>query len=339
VSILLEPVDDAAPSGPDLEYDAAFFELEQAAAGKPERQAGGTLVPAQDPEWKSVVELATDLFGRTKDLRVAAHYTNARAAIDGVAGLADGYRLVAGLIERFWDDVHPRLDPDDDNDPTMRLNAVATLTHPDAGVKVLRGAVWLQASGMRVTVRQALAALGAERPLPDGQPAEHEIDAMIRAVAQKDAANHAREALAALRTIGEAIGAHLGQSYVPDLASVRRTLSPLADRFDSVVGVPGAGDAQPLDGQDTGMPDAPGGGGVAVPAGAIRSREDAIRLLDRVCDYLARTEPSNPAPLLIRRAQRLMTMDFLDIMRDLAPEALAAVQHIAGASQNDEQPE
>jgi len=336
---LLEPVQEASPSGPDLEYDAAFSELGEAAEGKPERQAGGTVVPAQDPEWKRVVELATGLFARTKDLRVAAHYANGRAAVDGLRGLAEGYRLTAALIERFWDDLHPRLDPDDDNDPTMRLNALAALFHPEAGAKVLRGAVWLQAAGARVTVRQALASLGAERPLADGQPAEHEIDAMIRAVARTDPVNHAREALAALRAIGEAIGSRLGAASVPDLAAVRRALAPLADRFDAVAGVAGAEPAPSPGGELQAAPGAVPGGAVVVPAGAIRSREDAMRLLDQVCEYLARTEPSHPAPLLIRRAQRLLTMDFLAIVRDLAPEALGTVQHIAGSTPNDENPE
>ena len=62
----------------------------------------------------------------------------------------------------------------------------------------------------------------------------------------------------------------------------------------------------------------------------LRSREDVIRVLDRVCQYLDRHEPSNPAPLLIRRAQRLLSMNFLDIMKDIAPDALATVENIAG---------
>jgi type VI secretion system protein ImpA len=68
----------------------------------------------------------------------------------------------------------------------------------------------------------------------------------------------------------------------------------------------------------------------AIAAGAMRSRDDAIRLLDMVCQYLERNEPTNPAPLLIRRAKRLMTMDFMEIIRDLAPDGLTQIQTIAG---------
>ena len=48
----------------------------------------------------------------------------------------------------------------------------------------------------------------------------------------------------------------------------------------------------------------------ARPVGA-RARSaaasEAVRMLELVCSYLERHEPSNPAPLFIRRAQRLMT--------------------------------
>ena len=67
-----------------------------------------------------------------------------------------------------------------------------------------------------------------------------------------------------------------------------------------------------------------------VAVGAITSREDAIRALDRVCEWIERNEPSNPAPLLIRRAQRLMTKNFIEIIRDLAPEGVNQIEKLAG---------
>ncbi len=39
--------------------------------------------------------------------------------------------MIDKIIQAYWDGVHPRLDPDDDNDPTMRLNILATLAAPD----------------------------------------------------------------------------------------------------------------------------------------------------------------------------------------------------------------
>ena len=55
-----------------------------------------------------------------------------------------------------------------------------------------------------------------------------------------------------------------------------------------------------------------------------------VRMLDLVCGYLERHEPSNPAPLFIRRAQRLMTKNFVDIVRDLLPDSLSNLEKLAG---------
>ena len=45
---------------------------------------------------------------------------------------------------------------------------------------------------------------------------------------------------------------------------------------------------------------------------------------------MERTEPASPAPLLIRRAQRLMTMSFVEIIEDLAPDGLTQIHTVAG---------
>jgi type VI secretion system protein ImpA len=88
-----------------------------------------------------------------------------------------------------------------------------------------------------------------------------------------------------------------------------------------------------------GAPDAPRaeegkphGDPSAEPArpGEIRDRADALQVLDAVCKFFERTEPGNPAPLLIRRAQRLVGKNFVEIMQDLAPESLTLLSTIAG---------
>ena len=65
-------------------------------------------------------------------------------------------------------------------------------------------------------------------------------------------------------------------------------------------------------------------------SGEIRSRDDALRQLDRGREFIERTEPANPAPLLIRRAQRLMRKTFVEIIEDLTPDSLGTIKSIAG---------
>jgi type VI secretion system protein ImpA len=66
-------------------------------------------------------------------------------------------------------------------------------------------------------------------------------------------------------------------------------------------------------------------------AGGINDRQDVLRALDLICDYYARSEPSSPVPLLLQRARKLASKDFMEIIMDLAPDSLAQIQLIAGS--------
>ena len=130
VEKLLLPISPESPCGDDLSYDPAFLEIEQIAAGKPEQQVGATIIPAEDPDWKQLRARCADLLGRTKDLRVVMHLALASVKLDGIPGLRDGLALLRGVLERYWEQVHPQLDPGDGNDPLVRMNIISGLTEP-----------------------------------------------------------------------------------------------------------------------------------------------------------------------------------------------------------------
>jgi type VI secretion system protein ImpA len=64
--------------------------------------------------------------------------------------------------------------------------------------------------------------------------------------------------------------------------------------------------------------------------GAIESREDAIRALERICAWIERNEPASPAPIFIRRSQELLKKSFIEIIRDLLPDNVKQIEHFAG---------
>ncbi len=68
----------------------------------------------------------------------------------------------------------------------------------------------------------------------------------------------------------------------------------------------------------------------------IQSRDDAQLMLDKVKNYFRLHEPSHPAPLMIDRVQRLITLDFMQIVRDLAPDGLNQLETILGRPDNEE---
>ncbi len=61
----------------------------------------------------------------------------------------------------------------------------------------------------------------------------------------------------------------------------------------------------------------------------IRSRNDATAAIDAVCDYFRSHEPASPVPLLLQRAKRLISMNFIELMHELAPnEAMQLLRQL-----------
>src|SRR5438874_2545186 len=139
VDTLLVPVADDSPCGPNLEYDDAYAAFERAARGKAEQQYGDTIIPAEDPDWPEVRRLGVDLVARTKDLRVICQLAQGILETEGLADFAACLALTRGYLERYWPSVHPQLDPDDENDPTLRVNTLASLSNQATTLRSLRG--------------------------------------------------------------------------------------------------------------------------------------------------------------------------------------------------------
>jgi type VI secretion system protein ImpA len=182
---LITPLEAANPSGPNLEYDPAFQELERAQQGKPEQVMGGCIRPAEAPDWRDVGKRAEALLRRTHDLRVAITLTQARLETDGIAGLVLGLAVIKGLLETQWETVHPQLDADDNNDPTWRINTLQALVADDGIRKSLYSIPLVQSKALgRFNLRDFRIASGRQAALPnmENPPDQALIDAAFRDV-------------------------------------------------------------------------------------------------------------------------------------------------------------
>ncbi|OWF70285.1 type VI secretion system ImpA domain-containing protein [Yersinia frederiksenii] len=93
----LLPIAADAPVGDDPGYDDDFQQM---------REEVNKLSGA---DTGLICALAEKLLtGACKDVRVATYYIWARLHIDGESGLADGLALLAGLVQRFGDELHPQ---------------------------------------------------------------------------------------------------------------------------------------------------------------------------------------------------------------------------------------
>ena len=129
---LLAEISPEAPSGEkDLEGDEEFVELQTKIEGTPARFDGKHDIPAIEPNWREVRDAAFKLLTRTHDLRVAMSFTRAMLHTAGVKGLSFGLELLSGLIDQYWETLYPRLDPDDNEDPTQRINILGALYYQE----------------------------------------------------------------------------------------------------------------------------------------------------------------------------------------------------------------
>jgi type VI secretion system protein ImpA len=340
VDVLLQEVDAGMPCGPNLEYDPLFLELEQNALGKPEVQYGSTIVPATPPEWKLVKKQALELFGRTRDLRVAMPLLRALLALHAIPGFADGMRLIERLVDERWDSVHPQLDPDDDNDPTLRINSLATLTDNATILRDIKDTAFIQLPVLGPLTVRVLELASGELPVSKGETAvtQGSIDAALRDVrpeALLDASNSVARAhdsvvkleAALVRQVGNARALNLG-ALERQLRRMREVLAPHLPQTEETEAMP---DTTPQDASAA----APDAAGPAAPAaapisGEINSRADVVRMLDKILAYYQRNEPSSPVPMLIERAKRLAPKNFFEIMEELAPESVNQLKILRG---------
>ena len=326
---LLEEISASSPTGDDLEYDAAFAAAERAALGKPEQQMGATVIAAEEPDWAAVEKQAVALFARTKDLRVATLLAKALLHRNGWRGLCTALELIRGLCERYWETVHPRLDPDDDNDPTLRINTLSGLADGSM-LLALRAAPLLSSRTFgSIGLREVQAASGQAEPAEGVSFDPAAVHAAFQEASPEDI-EAVRQAVEASREHLSAIDAVFSEKTAAQSPDLSRLVALVAEARKTIVGhTPGAAVEA---GQAPAGAEAPSSGPAhprSAP-GEISSRQNVAHALDRICAYYARYEPTSPIPLLLQRCKRLLTKDFLEILRDMAPDALSQVELIAG---------
>jgi type VI secretion system protein ImpA len=330
---LLSAVSDAEPAGPNLEDDASFAELLTAAKGKPEQQFGDTVIPGEDPEWRQVKSLAVALLGKTRDLRVGVTLTRALMVTDGVEGAADGLSLMQGWLDSMWDAVHPQLDPADP-DPIQRTNTLATLDDYDAAVRIARDMPIVAAPRVgRFSYKDVLVATN-KLPAPGGDtepPSFAAIEAAFQDSSLEDVQRTATDlgrALEAIAGIEKSFSSHVGAARGVSLGDLKGVLKGAQQTVTEQLAKKAPQAVGEADGVVPGAPGAP-----AQAAGVIRTRDDVLKTLDKLCDYFDRNEPSSPVPILLRRAKRLINKSFMDIVRDMASNGVSQVELLRGTEE------
>ena len=332
VPLLLTAVSATSPCGEDMEYDAQFLQLERDAKGQPERSMGDSILPAEPPEWRSIQQQSLDLLQRSKDLRITHFLLQSTLALQGVAGLAEVLTLIDALLRQYWAELHPRLDADDDNDPTVRINALTGLTC-ETNIRLLRESILTRSRTFGpVSLRAALNASGLQS-FADEQLGNQQLNAAFldsdpeQLQATRDALSAAR---AACEAIEQQVNDQVGSAQGVDLSALKQPLKQALQLLNQAVpdtdssSDPEAVSEDNAPSVDAAAPAAPR------PTGDIATRDDVLRSLDKILAYYTRHEPSSPLPVLLNRAKNLVHADFAAIVRNLIPDGMSQFENLRG---------
>ncbi len=334
VEELLNPISAESPCGQDVSYDPKFLALDALVAGKAETQFSA----AEEPDWKAVRDACLELFGRSKNLRVAVTLCLALLKLEGSSGLRDGLTLLKGLLERYWLDFYPKLDPEENNDPLERINILSSLSTPlgtfGDPMRFLQRLRQIPLANSPQMGRLSFAHIAGDKIVLSGSEEKPSLSAAQIKAAFRDTSTDEltatvqaiSDSIALTKNIDNYLTDTVGADRAPDMGALVSALSDiqkcLAPNLPKTLAQESIDrQVEPSRDSTTERP---------LESGAIRSRQDVVRALDRICQYYARTEPSSPLPFLLRRAQRLVEMDFLQIIDELTPEARAHLETIVG---------
>lgn len=362
-------VGDGDASGSELRNDPRFHTVERllepaARSFRLENiRTGGTGSVAID--WSEILSQSADLAPTGRDIRLLVIVARALANAEGFDGMRQGLDLLTSTVDQHWDTVHPvlREAASPREAATRRINALFQLENSDNGLLCdLEFATVLSPRGIGPVTVGDLCAGGltrnqAQTELPSGlgekemtellsrhEARANRVTAACRAqaierpeemAALTQSVEAARTALAALEA---ALTARVGENGVgvkfKELDKVlSRALAPLAAAQSQAA--PGAAvsevtamaepSAPPPATNGAHPPSAAGG----IP-GAVNSRRDVERCLDMIIDFYERTEPSSPIPHLARRMRKMVPMNFLQLMEEIAPSGMKEFKNVAG---------
>jgi len=327
--------------GPDLEYVPTFLDFMASAQGRQEQQLGDAVIPAQEPDWRTVLKSGMALSRETRDLRIAVILTHAATEIHGLRGLADGLALIRDWLSAYWEPLHPALEIDGEHDPLMRANALSYLYSPNACLKAVRQARLVESRAGDLSVSDAESILKG-RPLVSEAAVVNTPEQLKRLVADEYERN--QDTFAALRqaaTLQQDIASlwknKLDAEYWPEFEVLSELLDRLAKLVDNLAITPHPSNTNSVNTYSVLVQSSATSTANATPSGqaaslpdAVHNRRDAFRTLALARQYFERHEPSHPAPMLIQRIEKLENLSFSQIISELTPDALAQLKQLAG---------
>jgi type VI secretion system protein ImpA len=334
LSALLEEVSADKPCGDYLEYDPAYLELNKDILGTPEDPISGEA--AQPPNWRDIEKKSLAILQQSKDLQIAIYLLRALIVQEGIPGFRDGLNFLRGLLENYWESVHPQLDPDDDLDPTARINILEELNSFESVLRPLSLASLVESKSVGQFSLRDIQLATDKIEVAEGvsKPDINLIKNLFLDTTQTQTPftyQAVIECVDLIQQIDRFVGEQVGIENSADFSALLAQLKETRHVFEQfAVGLGHDTDAESVNEGDFDDSGAVQPARKQLNVGEINSRQDVLRMLDLICKYYKDVEPTSPVPMLLNRAKYLVTADFMQIIQNLLPDGLTQLEQIKG---------
>lgn len=352
---LLTPVSQESVSGENYEYDELYLALDELALGTEESEMGDSVIEGKDPDYRTLYKNTLSLWSKTRDLRVASFFTLSSLCLFGLDGLKDGLSLIEYLVKEQFDTFYPQLDPDDDNDPTERINILAMLSPTDGAFSdayhVLAHIRDLKlVPELDYTLRDYLVLTGYLDSKED-----KDLSSLLAQIATVPVSSvtaqleKVEQILVINQNLCSIFNEKVGDKGYLTMDSMDHELNYLKSLYSSVIknsnqSLADSTESSDEQGLSNGSNEAlvanetNSGNAKAVALKAqdpllapqafnlesykVKNRNDALLLLKKSAEYFQVAEPTSPVPFLINRALKMANMNFMDLLGEIDQNAL-----------------
>lgn len=334
VEALLAPISEERPCGEDQYYTGVRDELKSARTTDEDQSRENARVA----DFRLTKELAIDaLSNKAKDLQFAAWLTEALTRLHGIAGLRDGFKVIGGLHERYWDGYYPELDEGDSENRARCLadfDGIAASALLD--VVIAKAGPLTKTVTHLVSANRTLRAPEREEDKPAYEQAKAELEeakSQIEEAKEKtprafyeDAVATVDACLAAYQVMDKAIDVKFGAGNAPSLRQLKTRLDEVKTFVTRALAQKKAQEGDGASAGEEGEGEATEGTGSGGGKGQPKGRQEALQRLRDVAAWFKRNEPHSPVPFLVERAVIWAEKPFDFWLQDILKDGAALEQ-------------
>lgn len=342
---LTQPLTPDAPCGPDLDAEGDIQYLNFLAGAEPilpssyfdvVKSTGerGRFDP-KSVDFETHFTAVKPLLARTRDLRLTVLLAKLSILNKDLPSFVVCVRAISALLENQWEEVHPR---GEDGDYSYRAVTVEAIDVMPTVVNPLQFLPLIENRRYgSVTFRAYMTANGQ---IASSDDADLDLSTIARIVSETDldilksTSTTFSELAALIAGIQKTWRQNSNSAQPLSFEKLSAAVADISAWLSDIVRnrEPGAVEAFAVS-ADPGEEQAAPGSPPQTGSATLTSPGAASAALAAIAGYFAKSEPSNPALLLVRQAQEMVGKSFVEVIRMLVPEHVEAAAVNIGRGQ------